>query len=114
MLAPSDDQCHHLSPSLPLHSSPPPLSEPTTYCLLASLLPPPLPLPSPLPFPPPSTLDHPTATGSSPAVTADEALRYILYLTDVNDLYNAALGTYDFDLVLLVAEKSQKVRTFVW
>lgn len=107
MLASSDDQCHHLSPSLPL-------PEPTTYCFLASLLPPPLPLPSPLPFPPPSILDHPTATGSSPAVTADEALRYILYLTDVNDLYNAALGTYDFDLVLLVAEKSQKVRTFVW
>jgi len=43
-------------------------------------------------------------------VTTDEAMRYLLYLVDVNDLYNVALGTYDFDLVLMVAEKSQKVR----
>ncbi|XP_041464243.1 putative elongator complex protein 1 [Lytechinus variegatus] len=40
--------------------------------------------------------------------TADEALRYLLYLVDVNELYNVALGTYDFDLVLMVADKSQK------
>ena len=46
---------------------------------------------------------------SNSSVTADEALRYLLYLVDVNDLYNVALGTYDFDLVLMVAEKSQKV-----
>jgi len=42
-------------------------------------------------------------------VTTDDALRHLLYLVDVNDLYNVALGTYDFDLVLMVAEKSQKV-----
>ena len=48
------------------------------------------------------------SSGSS--VTTDEAMRYLLYLVDVNDLYNVALGTYDFDLVLMVAEKSQKVR----
>lgn len=41
--------------------------------------------------------------------TVDEALNYILYLVDVNALYNVALGTYDFDLVIMVAEKSQKV-----
>ena len=52
-------------------------------------------------------------TGNSgSSVTADEALRYLLYLVDVNDLYNVALGTYDFDLVLLVAEKSQKVHFY--
>jgi len=45
--------------------------------------------------------------GSS--VTTDDALHHLLYLVDVNDLYNVALGTYDFDLVLMVAEKSQKV-----
>ena len=28
---------------------------------------------------------------------------------DVNELYNVALGMYDFELVLFVAEKSQKV-----
>ena len=41
--------------------------------------------------------------------SADEALRYLLYLVDVNELFNVALGTYDFDLVLMVADKSQKV-----
>jgi len=49
----------------------------------------------------------------SSSVTTDDALRYLLYLVDVNDLYNVALGTYDFDLVLLVAEKSQKVCSFL-
>lgn len=42
--------------------------------------------------------------------SADEALRYLLYLVDVNELFNVALGTYDFDLVLMVADKSQKVK----
>ncbi|ESP00729.1 hypothetical protein LOTGIDRAFT_112482, partial [Lottia gigantea] len=41
-------------------------------------------------------------------VSAEEALKYLLFLVDVNELYNVALGTYDFDLVLMVAEKSQK------
>jgi elongator complex protein 1 len=39
---------------------------------------------------------------------AEEALRYLLYLVDVNQLYNVALGMYDFGLVLFVATKSQK------
>lgn len=43
--------------------------------------------------------------------SVDEALNYILYLVDVNSLYDVALGTYDFDLVIMVAEKSQKVKT---
>ncbi|XP_037897986.1 putative elongator complex protein 1 [Glossina fuscipes] len=38
----------------------------------------------------------------------EEALRYLLYLVDVNELFNVALGTYDFGLVLFVAKKSQK------
>lgn len=52
-------------------------------------------------------------TGNAPpvpdAVSAEEALKYLLLLVDVNDLYDHSLGTYDFDLVLMVAEKSQKV-----
>lgn len=28
---------------------------------------------------------------------------------DVSELYDYSLGTYDFDLVIMVAEKSQKV-----
>ena len=43
------------------------------------------------------------------AVSAEEALKYLLFLVNVNDLYEHSLGTYDFDLVLMVAEKSQKV-----
>uniref|UniRef100_A0A2K6EGA9 Elongator acetyltransferase complex subunit 1 n=1 Tax=Propithecus coquereli TaxID=379532 RepID=A0A2K6EGA9_PROCO len=42
------------------------------------------------------------------AVGAEEALKYLLLLVDVNELYDHSLGTYDFDLVLMVAEKSQK------
>lgn len=41
-------------------------------------------------------------------VSADEALKYLLYLVDVNRLYDVALGLYDFDLVMLVAAKSNK------
>ncbi|KAK5864320.1 hypothetical protein PBY51_015572 [Eleginops maclovinus] len=47
----------------------------------------------------------PAAAGS---VSAEEALKYLLFLVNVNDLYEHSLGTYDFDLVLMVAEKSQK------
>jgi elongator complex protein 1 len=39
-------------------------------------------------------------------------MKYLLFLVDVNELYDVALGSYDFDLVLMVAEKSQKV--FFW
>ncbi|EFA84443.1 elongation protein 1 [Heterostelium album PN500] len=39
---------------------------------------------------------------------AEESLDYIVFLVDVNKLYDVALGTYDFDLVLMVAQKSQK------
>lgn len=42
------------------------------------------------------------------AVTAARALKYTIYLVDVNKLYNIALGMYDLPLVVMVAEKSQK------
>lgn len=42
-------------------------------------------------------------------MTAEAALKYLLFLVDVNELYDHSLGTYDFDLVVMVAEKSQKV-----
>lgn len=32
-----------------------------------------------------------------------------MFLVDVNELFDVALGLYDFELVLMVAEKSQKV-----
>uniref|UniRef100_A0A672PJY2 Elongator complex protein 1 n=1 Tax=Sinocyclocheilus grahami TaxID=75366 RepID=A0A672PJY2_SINGR len=46
-------------------------------------------------------------SGSNSA-SAEEALKYLLFLVNVNELYEHSLGTYDFDLVLMVAEKSQK------
>lgn len=42
------------------------------------------------------------------AVSAEDALKYLLFLVDINQLYDHAVGTYDFDLVMMVAEKSQK------
>ncbi|NXI22503.1 ELP1 protein, partial [Sterrhoptilus dennistouni] len=47
-------------------------------------------------------------TSDVQAVSAEEALKYLLFLVDVNELYDYSLGTYDFDLVVMVAEKSQK------
>lgn len=38
----------------------------------------------------------------------DEALVFLLYFISVNDLFNEAIGTYDFDIVRLVAQKSHK------
>jgi len=41
-------------------------------------------------------------------LTAEKALKYLIFLVDVNKLYDIALGMYDFDLVMMVAQKSQK------
>ena len=41
-------------------------------------------------------------------MTAAKALKYTIYLVDVNELYNIALGMYDLPLAVMVAEKSQK------
>lgn len=41
-------------------------------------------------------------------VSSDEAIKHLLYMVDVNRLFEIALGMYDFDLVLLIASKSQK------
>ncbi|XP_039758294.1 putative elongator complex protein 1 [Pararge aegeria] len=46
--------------------------------------------------------------GSNLPVTSDDALKYLLYMVNVDNLFDVALGMYDFDLVLLVANKSQK------
>ncbi|CAH0724919.1 unnamed protein product, partial [Brenthis ino] len=48
------------------------------------------------------------SAGSKLPVTSDEALKYLLYMVNVDHLFDVALGMYDFDLVLLVANKSQK------
>lgn len=47
-------------------------------------------------------------SGGAPEVSAADALKHLLYLADVNELYNVALGMYEFDLVRFIAAKSQK------
>ncbi|KAH6674491.1 elongator complex protein-like protein 1 [Halenospora varia] len=39
---------------------------------------------------------------------ADKAVEHICFLADINKLYDNALGLYDLDLALLVAQQSQK------
>ncbi|KAI8909371.1 IKI3 family-domain-containing protein [Powellomyces hirtus] len=39
---------------------------------------------------------------------ADSALKYVIFLADVDKLYDVALGMYDFPLTLMVAQHSQK------
>ena len=39
----------------------------------------------------------------------DGAIEHIYFLADVNRLYENALGLYDLELALLVAQQSQKV-----
>jgi len=51
---------------------------------------------------------NPVHSSEAECVTSEEALKYVLFLVDVNQMYDVALGMYDFELVLMVAEKSQK------
>jgi len=39
---------------------------------------------------------------------AEKAIKYIIFLVNVDKLYNIALGLYDFELVLMIAQQSQK------
>ncbi|PUU75037.1 IKI3 family-domain-containing protein [Tuber borchii] len=42
-------------------------------------------------------------------VLAEEAIQHVCFLSDVNKLYDNALGLYDLELTLMVAQQSQKV-----
>jgi len=50
-----------------------------------------------------------TIVASDDALT-DKAAEHICFLADVNQLYDTALGLYNLDLALLIAQQSQKVR----
>jgi elongator complex protein 1 len=39
----------------------------------------------------------------------EDAIKYMIFLSDVNDLYKFALSMYDLSLVILIAQHSQKV-----
>jgi elongator complex protein 1 len=40
---------------------------------------------------------------------ADEAVEHMCFLTDAHHLYNTAVGLYDLELTILVAQQAQKV-----
>ena len=40
---------------------------------------------------------------------AEEGVKYIIFLVDSRTLFDVALGMYDFELVLMVAQHSQRV-----
>lgn len=44
----------------------------------------------------------------------DEAVKYIIFLSDANELYNVALSMYDLSLVVLIAQHSQKVKQIIF
>lgn len=44
---------------------------------------------------------------------AEDAVKYIIFLSDANKLFDLALGMYNFKLALLIAQHSQKVRVYV-
>lgn len=46
---------------------------------------------------------------SHSAESAEETLKYLIFLVDVESLYKVALGMYDFHLVLMVAQHSHMV-----
>lgn len=48
------------------------------------------------------------STGPGQKNTAEEAMKFLVFLVDVNALYDVALGTYDLDLVMMVAQHTQK------
>ena len=43
------------------------------------------------------------------AARAEDAVKYIIFLSDADKLFDLALGMYDFPLVLMIAQHSQKV-----
>ncbi|KOC68440.1 Elongator complex protein 1 [Habropoda laboriosa] len=48
------------------------------------------------------------STENEERITSDGALKYLLYIVDVNVLFDIALGMYDFNLTMFIASKSQK------
>jgi elongator complex protein 1 len=43
----------------------------------------------------------------------EDAIKYIIYLVDADRLFDCALGMYDFNLVLMIAQHSQKVASYM-
>jgi elongator complex protein 1 len=57
----------------------------------------------------PAFYDLPNVSGDGEDV-AERAAEHICFLADVNQLYDHALGIYDLDVAMLIAQQSQMVR----
>ena len=44
----------------------------------------------------------------------EDAVKYVIFLVDVDKLFDTALGMYDFSLVLLIAQQAQRVSSAIW
>lgn len=57
-----------------------------------------------------SVVNKPLTTGTEQDLEqAEDAIEHMCFLTDANLLYNHALGLYDLELTLLVAQQAQRV-----
>jgi len=56
----------------------------------------------------PHKAPHISLPSRDKTVYAEDALKYACWLTDANKLYDVALGTYDLELVLMVAQHTVK------
>lgn len=43
----------------------------------------------------------------------EDAVKYVIFLVDVDKLFDTALGMYDFSLVLLIAQQAQRVSSAI-
>ena len=51
-------------------------------------------------------VNHQSSQSATPTTTSHDALKYIIFLSDIYSLYTTALSLYDFDLVMLVVQYS--------
>lgn len=51
-----------------------------------------------------------TSSADKDPELVEEAVKYVIFLVDADKLFDVALGMYDFSLVLLIAQHSQRVR----
>lgn len=50
-----------------------------------------------------------TSSADKDPELVEEAVKYVIFLVDADKLFDVALGMYDFSLVLLIAQHSQRV-----
>lgn len=59
--------------------------------------------------PPASDLRQKKKTKETDPSIVEDAVKYIIFLVDANQLFDTALGMYDFSLVIMIAQHAQKV-----